>query len=96
MTRAYPFALDDLADRLGLSIDGAPGRATIGGLRLLAELTGVNVRHLRRIRHRGLSWLQADRFAVVAGFHPAEVWGEAWWLEAAPELFAPEPAAVAS
>ena len=30
----------------------------------------------------GWSWTQADRYATRAGFHPAEVWPDLWWLAA--------------
>lgn len=26
---------------------------------------------------------QADRYAIRAGYHPASIWGEQWWAEAA-------------
>ncbi len=39
----------------------------------------ANARQLHRFRHEGLSLTQADRWAVRFGWHPAEVWGIAWW-----------------
>lgn len=30
-------------------------------------------------RDRGLTLHTADRLAVAAGYHPGEVWGDAWW-----------------
>ena len=42
---------------------------------VLAEMLGVNVRQVFRLRERGLTTAEADEYAVRAGFHPAEVWG---------------------
>lgn len=38
---------------------------------------------LRTASRRGLSDLQADRWAVRLGLHPAEVWGSSWYDGAA-------------
>lgn len=46
--------------------------------RELAELLDISPRTVHRYRRTGLSAMQADRIAVSAGFHPAEVWPD-WW-----------------
>lgn len=40
----------------------------------LAAQVGITERHLRRLRDTGLSNLQADRYAVACGWHPASIW----------------------
>ncbi len=45
----------------------------------IAALGRAAARQLHRFRHEGLSLTQADRWAVRFGWHPAEVWGQAWW-----------------
>lgn len=35
---------------------------------------GLQERQVHRLRRRGLTDEEADRLAVAAGFHPAEVW----------------------
>ncbi|MGI8753588.1 MAG: helix-turn-helix domain-containing protein [Acidimicrobiales bacterium] len=45
----------------------------------LARTMHVNAGQLHRARRDGLTWVHADRWAVALGFHPAEVWGQAWW-----------------
>lgn len=40
----------------------------------IAATLRVNVRQVHRWRHYGLTDVQADRLAVTAGLHPAEVW----------------------
>lgn len=45
----------------------------------LARSMHVDAGALHRARREGLSWVHADRWAVALGFHPAEVWGQAWW-----------------
>jgi len=45
----------------------------------LARTMHVDSAQLHRARREGLSWVHADRWAVALGFHPAEVWGDAWW-----------------
>jgi hypothetical protein len=47
----------------------------------IAERLGVWTRQIYRWRHDGLSWEQADVYAVRAGLHPVEVWGRASWFE---------------
>ena len=44
----------------------------------LAERLRISARTVHRYRHRGLTVLQADRLAVAAGFHPAEIWPD-WY-----------------
>lgn len=44
----------------------------------LARTMHVDAAQLHRARREGLSWVHADRWAVALGFHPAEVWGQAW------------------
>ena len=46
--------------------------------RELAEILDISPRTVHRYRKGGLSAIQADRIAVSAGFHPAEVWPD-WW-----------------
>lgn len=46
----------------------------------LARLVGVHTGNMTRVVNRGLSLDQADRWAVVCGFHPTEVWGDAFWV----------------
>ncbi|MGI8753895.1 MAG: hypothetical protein ACR2MN_16595, partial [Acidimicrobiales bacterium] len=45
----------------------------------LSRTTGVDNGQLHRAIRDGLTWSSADRWAVALGFHPAEVWGQAWW-----------------
>jgi len=45
----------------------------------LARLCGVSVRAAHRWHHRGLQWWVADEIANRLGYHPASVWGMAWW-----------------
>ncbi len=45
----------------------------------LARTMHVDAAQLHRARREGLSWVHADRWAVALGFHPATVWGQAWW-----------------
>lgn len=40
----------------------------------LAARVGITERHLLRLKHEGLTLLQADRYAVACGWHPASVW----------------------
>lgn len=40
----------------------------------LAARVGITERHLLRLRHTGLTLLQADRYAVACGWHPACIW----------------------
>lgn len=47
--------------------------------RTLTETLGVTRRALHFFRSDGLSIKQADKFALRAGLHPAQVWGVEWW-----------------
>ena len=44
----------------------------------LATVLHVSSRTVFRYRKHGLNVIQADRAAVAAGYHPAEVW-QNWW-----------------
>jgi hypothetical protein len=46
--------------------------------RVLEERLGVSYRTVQRLVVVGLSDEQADEYAVRAGLHPLEVWGDAW------------------
>lgn len=45
----------------------------------IADAAGVCRRTVDRWRHKGLDEATADRIAVALGYHPCEVWGDAWW-----------------
>lgn len=47
----------------------------------LMNMLGISARSLRRFRNSGITRTQADRYAVRAGIHPANVWGSLWWAE---------------
>lgn len=32
-----------------------------------------------RVKREGLTWNNADEWAVALGFHPCDIWGELWW-----------------
>jgi hypothetical protein len=49
-------------------------RAGAGNLSHLARIIGVSRAAVQAASSRGLSERTADRYAVVAGLHPAEVW----------------------
>lgn len=40
----------------------------------LAAAVGITERHLLRLKATGLTLLQADRYAVACGWHPASIW----------------------
>jgi hypothetical protein len=44
----------------------------------LAEACGMSGTTLRKVLEHGLSDLQADRYALRNGLHPAIVWGPRW------------------
>ncbi|MDQ6782724.1 MAG: hypothetical protein M3063_04640 [Actinomycetota bacterium] len=46
---------------------------------LLSRRLGISGGNIHRACRAGLTWSLADRWAVALGFHPAEVWGQAWW-----------------
>lgn len=64
MTRRWP--LQDLLDAARVTSHG------------LALSTGMSESTIREAHARGLSDLQADRWAVLCGLHPAFVWGLDW------------------
>ncbi len=45
----------------------------------MARRVGIDRQAVYRGRTDGLSEALADRWAVALGWHPAEVWGAAWW-----------------
>lgn len=45
----------------------------------LARMLRYNCRAIQRAARDGLSELQADRWAVTLGYHPSEIWGDAWF-----------------
>jgi DNA-binding MurR/RpiR family transcriptional regulator len=50
----------------------------------LARLGGISRQSVHRyIRRGGLPTYTADRLAVAAHLHPAEVWGWAWYEDSA-------------
>ena len=57
------FSLTDLEILIGATSD-----------RDIAQATDSTRRTVQRWRHQGLSARQADRAAVRAGFHPANIW----------------------
>ena len=44
----------------------------------LARVLKVSGKTMARIEREGLSWFQAERFALRLGRHPAEVWPRLW------------------
>jgi hypothetical protein len=60
----------------------------------VAAVLGVSLDAVKKIAERGsLSVEQADRFAALAGFHPAEIWSE-WWSLVGPVAPEPDPEVV--
>ena len=57
------FDLDALADAIGATCDGD-----------IAQATDTCRRTVQRWKHTGMSVDQADRAAVRAGYHPANIW----------------------
>lgn len=77
-TRRYP--LDLLAEELHLELGQHGGNGHPGaGLAGLANYLGVSARTLRRWRHIGLNYDQADHYANLLGKHPAWIWGDDWY-----------------
>ncbi len=66
------FSLTDLEILIGATTD-----------RDIARATDSTRRTVQRWRHDGLSPRQADRAAIRAGFHPANVWPS--WYHAEPQ-----------
>lgn len=52
--------------------------AKYGNVNKGAIAVGVSFRTLLRLRHEGVSWIQADRWSVRFGMTPDEVWGPLW------------------
>lgn len=46
---------------------------------VIASRVGTQVSQVQRARSEGLTVWLADRWSVAAGYHPGEIWGEAWW-----------------
>lgn len=47
----------------------------------MAEVLGTTTRTIFRLRRAGMSYVQADRYAVRAGLHPGDVWPQWWTLD---------------
>lgn len=57
----------------------------VGSIRrqILADRLGCTTRTLDRLKHQEkLQWQRCDVYAIRLGFHPVEIWGDAW-LDAA-------------
>lgn len=54
-------------------------------LRRLAFLLGLDGSTVSGVQHSGLTWRQADEWAIRLGKHPAEVWPDIWWSCIEPE-----------
>lgn len=79
----YP--LRALADRLRITLGHIGGQQPgqlPEGLADLADRTGMSHRTARRLHQLGMTWEQADRYALAAGLHPAWVWPD--WSASAP------------
>lgn len=76
----------------GAPVDGLPACELVAWLqrerpgwsdRRWARALGVSNRQVYRWRHGAvLRWSTADRVACALGLHPAEIWGDAWWVAA--------------
>jgi hypothetical protein len=64
--RVRRLRFEDLEQLAGLTASELCRRLRVSGARL------------RELRACGLDTWQADRYAVRAGLHPIEVWGDAW------------------
>lgn len=62
-------------------------RARITTARELADRCGVNRKAVHNRARRGLSWSEADDFAIRCGFLPWEVWPE--WADVNPMSWVP-------
>lgn len=53
---------------------------------LIAEILGVTRGRIQQLRRPAatLRWLDADRYAIRLGVHPAEIWGWLWTYEVRP------------
>jgi hypothetical protein len=56
-----------------------PEASLIAAQRDIALGGGIYETNIHKALREGLTWMQADRWAVALGHHPAEVWGRAWW-----------------
>lgn len=65
---ARPWPLQPLLDMAGETKETFAGRI------------GLSSAVMYRAEAKGLTDTQADRYAVAAGFHPAEVWGWDAWM----------------
>lgn len=92
MARRYP--LQPVADLLGIElgrIGGSQPGQPLAGLAALAERLGISHTMAQRLNTEGLSYGQADEYAVGLGLHPSALWPE-WWhdVEPDPDFYEPE------
>lgn len=52
-------------------------------IRSIARQLGIERATIHRWKYKNIhiSRWEADRLAIRAGVHPAEVWGSQWWLD---------------
>lgn len=83
MTQPQPrsprYPLQSLADALHITLGDNNSH---GGLLTLATRLGISHRQAQRAHQHGLSWIQADTYAIAAKLHPAVVWPQ--WLTDTP------------
>ena len=65
-----------IADLLEAAHETSPWR--------LALLVGCGGGAMTHALEHGLSWRQADNWAIKLGKHPCEVWGVRWWTAIEP------------
>ncbi len=74
------FGLNDVLTTVEQRLPAGPLiEAVVAKYDSIAAAGRANARQMYRFRHEGMSLTQADRWAVRFGWHPAEVWGQAWW-----------------
>lgn len=73
------FPLEPLTTHLGIDMTPHAHLHHRGGYQALAEATGIDRRHLRRLATDGLPEHLADRAAIAVGVHPSTIWGDLWW-----------------
>lgn len=56
-----------------------PEDSLVGAARAIGRGQGITEANIHRVLREGLTWMEADRWAVALGHHPTEVWGRAWW-----------------